>query len=220
MPQDSQAPPAPGGGTTSTAQANQQDERLLDVLKLLIDSGKARTTQDLIRYATQANSAIAVERLQGLADEGIPLSLAFDGLSVHLRILAHKRNSALLQGCQGASAALVLPLPPSAAELFTPVCDVQFLVPDEHHHLPGYYHQYEERITHGARACRAAAAAAGVVVFEAYRKGGPFYVEASIADVVDPRVLPDSVRLVAHVRPHRNPDDVELVTGSRTVHVL
>jgi hypothetical protein len=220
MPQESQATAAPTATAAESAPANEQEERLLDVLKLLIDSGKARTTQDLIRYAQQANSAIAVERLQGLADEGIPLSLAFDALSVHLRILAHKRNSSLLKGCQGKSAALVLPLPPSAVELFAPVCDVRFLMPDEHHHLPGYFHQFEEKITHGGRACRAAVVGASVVVFEAFRKGGPFFVDASIADVVDPRVLPPSVQLVAHVRPHRNPDDVELVTGSRVVHVL
>jgi len=218
MPQDAHA--AGRSEPAAAATADQQDERLLDVLRLLIDSGKARTTQDLIKYAQQANSPAAVARLRELDEEGVPLDLAFDAVSVHLRILAHKRNSVLLKACQGRTAALFLPLPPHVVELFMPVCTVEFLLADEHHHLPGYFHQYEDRIRHGSRACRQAAGQAGVVVFEAFRKGNAYFVDAGVSDSIDPRLLPESTQLIVHVRPHQNPDDVEFSVGSHKVNVL
>src|SRR5437870_12027275 len=104
---------------------------LLEVLRLLIETKKARTTSDLLKYATQYKAPEAEERLRVLEAENIPIDLAFDAISVHLRLLAHKRNSALLAGCRGQKVGLVLPLPPHLAELFLPVADVSFLQPAE-----------------------------------------------------------------------------------------
>src|ERR1700682_1356936 len=97
---------------------------LLDVLRLLIDTKKARTTSDLLKYATQYKAPEAEERLRVLEAENIPIDLAFDVISVHLRLLAYKRNSALLAGCRGQKVGLILPLPPHVPELFLPVADV------------------------------------------------------------------------------------------------
>src|ERR1043165_7742422 len=104
---------------------------LLEVLRVLIDTKKARTTADLLKYATQYHAPEAEERLRVLEAENIPLDLAFDAISVHLRLLAHKRNSALLAGCRGQKVGLILPLPPHLPTLFLPVAETTFMEPGQ-----------------------------------------------------------------------------------------
>ena len=82
---------------------------LLEVLRLLIETEKATTTSDLLKYASQYGAPEAEERLRVLEAENIPLDLAFDSISVHLRLLAYKRNSELLTGCRGQQVGLILP---------------------------------------------------------------------------------------------------------------
>ena len=55
---------------------------LLEVLRLLIETRKAQTTADLLKYATQYKAPEAEERLRVLEAESIPLELAFDAVSV------------------------------------------------------------------------------------------------------------------------------------------
>src|SRR5688500_11645513 len=97
--------PAPGGTPAK------DEVELLEILQLLIESKKARTTADLLKYASQYGAPQAEERLRLLEAEKIPLDLAFDAISVELRITAHKRNSALLTTCRGQKVGLILPLP-------------------------------------------------------------------------------------------------------------
>ena len=52
------------------------------------------------------------------------------------------------------------------------------------------------------------------LVFEAFREGGDFFVDVAVADVLEPKLLPAGVRLIAHLRPHRNPRDVAFQPGS------
>src|ERR1700676_3851504 len=106
-----------GGGSTK------DEVGLLEILRLLIETKKVRTTLDLLKYATQYGAPEAEERLRVLEAENIPVELAFDAISVHLRLLAYKRNSALLAGCRGQKVGLILPLPPHVPELFLPVAD-------------------------------------------------------------------------------------------------
>jgi len=193
--------PAPGG-------APLKDETgLLDILRLLVETNKARTTSDLLKYATQYGAPEAEERLRVMEAEGIPLDLAFDAVSVHLRILAHKRSGELLTSCRGKKAGLILPLPPHVPELFAPVAKVEYLLPEEGI-VHGGLHEFSEHAVKGARACRAKAQEMEVLVFEAFRENGELFLDVAVADVVEPKMLPAGVALIAHLRPHRNPRDV------------
>ena len=186
---------------------------LLEVLSLLIETGKARTTSDLLKYASQYGAPEAEERLRVLEAEGVPVDLAFDSISVHLRILAHKRNSSLLAGCRGQKVGMILPLPPHLPELFLPVTNVTFLQPDEIT-AHGSVHEYTEQAVKGARACRARAQEMQALIFEGFREGGNLFVDGAVADVLEPKMLPQGVRLIAHLRPHRNPKDIQIHPAS------
>ncbi len=182
---------------------------LLEILRLLIETKKARTTSDLLKYATQYNAPEAEERLRVLEAENIPVDLAFDAISVHLRLLAYKRNSALLAGCRGQKVGLLLPLPPHVPELFLAVAEVTFLQPSETG-VSGSLHEFADRAVKGARACRAKAQEMQALVFETFREGTNLFVDAAIADVLEPKMLPSGIKLIAHLRPHRNPKDVAI----------
>jgi hypothetical protein len=183
------------------------DLALLDILKLLIETKKARTTADLLKYAGQYGAVEAEERLRVMDAEGIPLDLAFDAVSVHLRLLAFKRNSTLIAGCKGQKVGMILPLPPHVPHLFMSVAQVEFLHPQEGVVHSGL-HEFSERAVKGARACRARAQEMQVLVFEAFREEGQLFVDEAMADVLEPKMLPAGIRLIAHLRPHRNPGDV------------
>lgn len=183
---------------------------LLDVLRLLIDSEKAQTTSDLLKYATQYGAPEAEERLRVLEAENVPVDLAFDSISVHLRLLESKRNSSLLAGCRDQKVGLILPMPPHLPDLFTPIADVTFLEPGE----TGVHSLAPEDAIRGSRACRIKAQEMFALVFEAYREEGGLFVDVAVADVLEPKILPAEIRLIAHLRPHRNPKDVELQTSA------
>ena len=185
---------------------------LLEVLRLLIETKKARSTSDLLKYATQYKAPEAEERLRVLEAENIPIDLAFDAVSVHLRLLSYKRNSALLAGCRGQKVGLILPLPPHLAELFLPAAEVSFLQPAETA-VHGSLHEFADRAVKGARASRAKAQEMQALVFEAFREGTNLFVDAAIADVLEPKMLPAGIKLIAHLRPHRNPGDVSIQPG-------
>lgn len=191
----------------SASSASKDETGLLEILKLLVETKKARTTADLLRYASQYGAPEAEERLRVLDAEGIPLDLALDAVSVHLRILAHKRSGELLTSCRGKKAGLILPLPPHLPELFLPVAQVTFLQPEEGV-VHGGMHEFAEHAVKGARAIRAKAQELEVLVFEAYREDGQLYVDVAVAEVIEPKMLPPNIALIAHLRPHRNPSDV------------
>jgi len=186
---------------------------LLEILRLLIQTRKARTTADLLKYASQYGAPEAEERLRMMEAENIPVDLAFDAISVHLRIIAHKRNSALLAECRGQKVGLVLPIPPDLANLFVPLTEVTFLLPEEGA-LHGPMHDLANNAVKGARACRAKAQEMQALVFEAFREGGDLFVDAAVADVLEPKMLPAGMRFIAHLRPHRNPRDVAIQLGA------
>lgn len=189
------------------------EEGLLEVLRLLIETEKATTTSDLLKYASQYGAPEAEERLRVLEAENIPIDLAFDAISVHVRLLAYKRNSELLAGCRGQKVGLILPLPPHLPNLFLPIADVTFLEPSEKT-AHGSMHEFTEHAVKGARACRAKAQEMQALIFEAFRDDGNVFVDAAVADVLEPKLLPAGVRLMAHLRPHRNPNDVQIHPAS------
>ncbi|HEX8096812.1 MAG TPA: hypothetical protein VF507_02195 [Pyrinomonadaceae bacterium] len=182
---------------------------LLEVLSLLIETEKAKTTSDLLKYARQYGAPEAEERLRVLEAENIPVDLAFDSISVHLRLLAYKRNSELLASCRGQKVGLILPLPPHLPNLFLPVADVTLLEPDEVT-VHGSLHDLMDRAVKGSRECRAKAQEMQALVFEVFRDEGDLFVDAAVADVLEPKLLPPGIRLMAHLRPHRNPHDVQI----------
>jgi hypothetical protein len=195
--------------TTGSDKSCKDEVGLLDVLRLLIDTKKARSTSDLLKYAGQYGAPEAEERLRVLEAENIPLDLAFDAVSVHLRLLAYKRNSGLVADCRGKKVGLILPLPPHVPELFGPGNETVYLQPDDKL-VHGALHQYASKAVKGVRACRARAQEMQVLVFEAFRVGGDVMVESAIADVIEPKMLPTGIKLIAHLRPHRNPGDIAL----------
>ena len=184
---------------------------LLEILRLLIETEKAKTTSDLLKYAKQYGAPESEERLAVLEAENVPIDLAFDAISVHLRLLEFKRNSSILASCRGQKVGLVLPLPPHLPELFLPVADVTFLQPGEIT-LHGSLHEYGEHAVKGTRACRSKAQEMYALVFEAFRQAGDLYVDVSIAEVIDPTMLPPGIRLISHLRPHQNPRDIKIQT--------
>jgi hypothetical protein len=197
-------------GKPPARQAPARDEiGLLEVLRLLIDTGKVKGTADLLKYASQYGAPEAEERLRVLEAEAIPLALAFDAVSVHLRLLAYKRNSELLASCRGQKVGLILPLPPHLPTLFQPVTEATYLEPGQ---TPahGALHEFSERAVKGTRACRARAQEMQVLVFEAFRDGGNLFAEVAVADLLEPKMLPADIRLIAHLRPHRNPGDIQI----------
>lgn len=200
--------PTSGG----TAQARDEVE-LLEILRLLMQSKKARSTSDLLKYATQYGAPEVEERLRMLEAENVPLDLAFDAIGVQIRLTAHKRNSALLAQCRGQKVGLIIPIPPDLAQLFVPIAEVSFLLPDEAA-LHGPMHELAENAIKGPRACRAKAQEMQTLVFEAFREGGVFFTDVAVAEVLEPKMLPAGIRLVAHLRPHRNPRDVAIQPGS------
>ena len=204
--------------TTPTGGTTKDEVGLLEILKLLIETKKARTTADLLKYATQYGAPEAVERLQMLDAEAVPIDLAFDSISVHLRILAHKRNGVLLAGCRGQKVGLILPMPPHLPALFLGVADVTFLQPEEGA-IQGSMHEFADRAMKGARACRAKAQEMQALVFEAFREGAQLFVDVASAEVLEPKMLPAGIRLIAHLRPHRNPSDVALTPGSEVAFI-
>lgn len=185
------------------------ETRLLEVLRLLIETEKAQTTADLLKYATQYGAPEAEERLRVLDAENVPLELAFDAVSVHLRLLEYKRDSALIAACRGQKIGLILPLPPHLPNQYMPVAEVTFLEPVEKTAHGGLI-EFSENAVKGGRACRAKAQELQALVFEAFREGGQLFTEVSVADVLEPKILPAGVRLIAHLRPHRNPNDVQM----------
>lgn len=199
----SSTPPAAG------TPAAKDETELLEILRLLIKSKKARSTSDLLKYATQYGAPEAEERLRLFEAENVPLDLAFDAISVQLRLMAHKRNSALLAECKGRKVGVILPMPPDLAQLFVPVAEVSFLLPDETI-LHGPMHELAETAIKGSRACRAKAQEMQTLAFEAFREGGVLFVDSAVADVLEPKMLPEGIRLIAHLRPHRNPRDIAI----------
>ena len=198
---------------------NHDAEGFLDALKLLIDSKKVQTADNLVRYAEQAKEMNAAEYLRGLAAESLPVDLMYDALSVHIRIVAHKQNNRLLKECQDKAVALVLPLPRHVLDAFINLPKVTVLIPDGHK-LPVALRGRKIDERKGSRSSRNAAPGFDVLVFEAQRDGEDYYVDPAVSDVVDLRLIPQTARLLVHVRPHRDPDDLPLATGNHTLNHL
>lgn len=195
------------------------EEEFLDALELLISNKRARTADELVRYAERANEPGAAAFLRNLAAEGLPLDLVFDALSVHVRIVAFKRNNQLLHTCRDRQIGLVLPLPPHVLEVFTALPKITFLVPDGHH-LPPNLRRTEADVKSGSRAARNAAAQMEVLVFEACRDDDLYRVDAAVSDVVDLRIIPPGTQLIVNLRPHGNPEDVPLTVTTHSLNIL
>lgn len=209
------APAGPIGGFLQY----HDDEGFLDALQLLIDSNKVKTADDLVRYAEQAKEPAATALLRTFAADGLPVQLAFDALSVHIRIVAHKRNNLLLRNCQGKKIGLVMPLPPHVLDAFVSLPNVTVFVPDGHQLPPGLRGRQIQECK-GARAGRNLAPQLDVLVFEVCRDEGSYLVDPAVSDIVDLRLIPPGTQLLSHVRPHSNPDDIPLVSGTHTIHLL
>jgi hypothetical protein len=195
------------------------ERRFLQALALIIESGKAKTVDDLIKYCRQARETAAVDFIKNMADEGLPVDLVFDAMCVHFRIVAHKRNSGLLDLCTGKKVGLLLPLPPHILDTFLPLRDVTILVPDDHH-LPPHLERFSGRIVEGTRACRKSAGELEVIVCEGFHEKKAYYFPASAGDVLDPRILAKDTVFILHLRPHRDPDDVPSALPAEALHVL
>jgi hypothetical protein len=74
----------------------------------------------------------------------------------------------------------------------------------------GSGHDYSEQAVKGARACRTKVQEMQALVFEAFRNGNNLFTDVAIADVLEPKMLPAGLRLIAHLRPHQNPKDVQI----------
>lgn len=201
------------------SQLHHHEMRFLKALKLIIDSGRAKTLDDLIRYAEQDKQTEAIGYLKTLAADALPVDLAYDALCVHTRIVAHKRNNSLLEQCQGQRVGLVLPLPHHVIDAFRSLTEVALLIP-ESHHMPPHMRDEDVTIHHSTREARKAVEQLGAIVFEAFVEKGTYFVDAETADIVDLRIVPATTQLIVHLRPHRNPNDILLQHETRTLNIL
>jgi hypothetical protein len=193
---------------------------ILGVLRVLVETKKAKTTKDLIRYATQAKAKKdVVDRLVQLDGEGVGLELAYDTISVHLRLEAHRSNSAIMKACQGKKIALILPVPPHVVSLFESAGELTMVMSGEGH-LSGFYEHYQSIIKHGARASREALRASEVVVFEGFREHGKVFAETATAELLESIKANEGIQIVAHFRAHKSPDDVEITIDAKRVSSL
>lgn len=195
------------------------ERRFLQALALIIESGKAKSVEDLIKYSRQARETAAVDFIRNMADQGLPVDLVFDAMCVHFRIVAHKRNSGLLTLCEGKKVGLLLPLPPHILDTFLPLKDVTVLLPDAHH-LPPNLERFSGRVIEGTRACRKAAGEIEVVVSEGYREKDEYFFPVTAGDVLDPRILKSGTVFIFHLRPHRDPDDIPSTLPRESLHIL
>jgi hypothetical protein len=214
-----QAAAATTAGVMSAADLRHHEERFLKALELLVETGRAKTVDDLIRYADQDHQAVAADYLRGLRSEGLPVDLCYDAVKVHVRIVAHKRNNSLLATCRDLAVGLVMPLPPHVVDAFLSLPKVSLIVPDGHH-LPHNLQSRGGTATHGSRAGRALVGSLDALVLEAFSEGGGYAVDAAAADVVDPRIVKADARYIVHQRPHRNPDDVAFDPGGHRLEPL
>lgn len=185
------------------------EDGFLEALELLIESGRVSTADALVRYAESAGEPHAAEYLRHLDADGLPLQLVFDAFSVHARIVAHKRNSGLLRDIRGKKVGLVMPLPPHVLDGFLGLPNLMVITPDGHP-LPPPLRRRAITEHKGSRAGRRIVSELEVLILEAFRKGGEYYLDPAVADVVDPRIISAGAKLVIHLRPHANPDDVPL----------
>lgn len=203
----------------SAAQLRNHEMRFLKALRLLIEAGKARTTDDLIRYAEQDGQDGAVSFLRQLATERLPVDLAYDALSVNLRIVAHKRNSDALQECLNRRVGLVMPLPPHVIASFVSLMKPVILQPD-HSHLPPSAERPELRLVQGSHAVRTALKDLNAIVLEAFQAGNQWLVDSEIAGIIEARLREPDLYLILHNRPHQNPGDVPQDFRGHTAHVI
>ena len=215
--------PAAGADPASTertaAQIHHHEKRFLKALKLLVETGKATTTEDLIRYADQDKQTESSNFLKAISVERIPVDLAYDALSVNLRLTAHKRNNTLLQHCRNRKVGLVLPLPPHVIDAFASLMTVTVFQPDGHH-IPLCLEGRNVPIIIGSRESRSLITELDAFVFETFYNGTENLIDANVADIVDMQILPRDTFLVVHRRPHQNPNDVALNCRDRELHVL
>jgi hypothetical protein len=102
-----------------------------------------------------------------------------------------------------------MPLPPHVMEGFLGLPDLAVITPDGHQ-IPPPLRKRALAEHKGSRAGRKVVSGLEVLVFEAYRKDGVYHLDQAVADVIDPRIIPPTTRLVIHLRPHANPDDQPL----------
>jgi hypothetical protein len=57
------------------------------------------------------------------------------------------------------------------------------------------------------------------MVFESFRDGKTLFVDMAVADLLEPKLLPTGMKLISHLRPHRNPRDVALQTASAVAFI-
>lgn len=195
------------------------EDGFLEAMRLLVDSGKVNSAADLIRYAESAKEANAAEFLRPLVDEGMPVDLIVESLSTHLRQTAWRRNRSLLASCEGKQVGLVMPLPPHVMSTFLGLPKVAVLVPDGHK-IPAALRGKAKAEHKGSRAGRKVVSDMEVLVFEAHRAKVKFSIDASVADIVDLRIIPRSTPLIVHLRPHSHPDDQPLDVAHHTLHLL
>jgi hypothetical protein len=195
------------------------ERRFLKALALIIESGKAKTLEDLVKYCQQARETAAIDFIRNLAEQDLPVDLVFDAMCVHFRIVAHKRNNTLFGRCEGKIVGLLLPLPPHVLDTFLHLEKLTVLLPD-HLHIPPNMERFQALLCHGTRPCRTKASDLEVIVFEAFREKDTFYFAPSSADIVDPRLLKDDVLAIVHLRPHRDPDDIAVPLPAEKLQIL
>jgi hypothetical protein len=208
-----------GGGRGSWETLPHHERRFLQAIQLIIDSGKVRTAADLLNYCEQAREDQAVDFLKSRATDNLPPDLLFDAMCVHFRIVAHKRNSALLSDCAEKALAVILPAPRHVLDIFIPMENALLLAPDGRHLAPDVKLP-AGRLVEGTRKSREIISSREVVVFEAFREKDSYFLPLSSADIIDARLLRPDARLILHLRPHRDPEDTPLLIDSSRLNIL
>ncbi|HMP80699.1 MAG TPA: hypothetical protein PKD54_14690, partial [Pirellulaceae bacterium] len=153
------------------------------------------------------------------AHERLPVDLAYDALSLNLRMIAHKRNSSVLQQCLQRQVGLVMPLPPHVIDAFVTLMPVSIMQVDGHH-MPLSAEESKATLVRGNRQVRAALPGINALVFEVFALESGWWIDSFVADVMDSRLRQDEVLKIVHLRPHQNPNDIPLAVPREGIQIL
>jgi hypothetical protein len=109
----------------------------------------------------------------------------------------------------GGSIVVIPPVPPHILRQFGTLRDATIVSLDGHHLPHGLAGRRESAAVIGPYAARQVMEAADTIVFDAYFNGA-ISVRRSLASLLDPRLIKETAELMAHGRPHPDPDDVEI----------
>jgi hypothetical protein len=189
------------------------EEHIIGALYMLLHASKLniKTVEDL---AMPAESYPGGWKLAGIlrspSFSNLSPQEALAQLANQIGDNGNERFNEILSWCSGTKIGVMLPLPPHILDVFMAFPDVQILNSGGHH-LPPHLDHRRFNILSTAYECRNTIAQLNVIILElCIHRDGYYVTDPATSDIIDPRVMMSSTKLVGHVRPHSHHWDVPL----------